>query len=58
MVIQGPAFEDIHKYGQNDQSAIASGVRNYALAGFIITVAAFVGYMIYMVWRLTRHMPV
>ena len=49
VVIQGPAFEDISKYGQDNQAAIASGVSKYALAGFVLTIACFAAYMWYMV---------
>ena len=51
VVIQGPAFEDIHKYGQSDSNDIAHGVSKYALIGSVMTVVLFVGYLIYMVCR-------
>jgi hypothetical protein len=56
LVIQGPAFEDIHKYGKpisTDDDAInskiASGENTYSLIGFVLSLVMFVGYLVYMV---------
>lgn len=48
-VIQIPAFEMIHKYGDNDPSREAHGVHNASLAGLILCVCAFVAYLWYQV---------
>lgn len=47
LVIQGPAFQQIHINGQGDTSDNANGENKFSMIGFVFCLVAFVAYLVY-----------
>ncbi len=51
LIIQIPAFYEMHKNGTSDISDNAAGERSYSVVGFVVCIVAFVAYLVYQVFN-------